>query len=137
MSIKNFYFYKYICISAFCGLISVLFSDICWYLLNENHLIEESLLVPFLFITAWVIGGIVSWIILSKIHNLAISSYLISIVVFILIGVCDEGFKDPSIRGWYGAAFWGYAIASLPAYYLNSNYLIPKFLNIHGQRHRP
>lgn len=127
MSIKNCFFYKYICISAFCGLISVLFSDICWYLINGCHLIEESLLAPFLFMTTWVVGGILSWIILPKIQKLAICSYFISTVVFIIIGICDDGFKDPSIRGWYVTAFWSYTIVSLPAYYLNRNYLIPKF----------
>lgn len=126
MSIQNYRFYKYICFTAICGAASSLLAVVCWYLISGVNLMEWILDVVAVFITCWCVGGVFSMFLYTKLHNLALFTYLFSIVILAMITIYSGEWNDPSIRGWTAASIYGYAIVCLPVHYINAKYLVPR-----------
>ncbi len=122
---KNYRFYKYICFTALCGLLSSLLAILCWYIISGVSLMDDIIDIISTFVTCWCLGGIVSMFLYSRLHNLAFYTYIFSIILFIIIILYFGEWNDTSIRGWMIAFAYGYGIVCLPVYYINTRFLVP------------
>lgn len=119
--------FKYLCTSSLLGLGSSIIADSLWFILTGGiHIIDISFEVPMIFLTCWCFGGAISWFSYRFINHLALTTYLFSYLIFIIMSFSYGGYSDPSIKGWFYLCIIGYGILCLPAYFVNRSYIIPK-----------
>ncbi|MDE6292723.1 MAG: hypothetical protein K2L98_03490 [Bacilli bacterium] len=90
------------------------------------HIIDASLKEPVAFLTCWYFGGALSWVTCKSKSHIALTTYLFSYLIFIVMSMFYGGYDDPSVKGWYYLCIIGYGVICLPAYYVNRVYIIPK-----------
>lgn len=124
-------FLKYICTSSLLGLGSAILADFLWFALTGGiHIIDLSFTEPMVFLTCWNLGGVFSWLSYKYTNRLGLMTYLFSYLIFIIMSFIYGGYYDPSVEGWFYLCIIGYGVLCLPAYFVNSTYIIPKFFKI-------
>lgn len=127
MSSYRYCFYKYICFTALCGILSALLAVVSWFLISGVSLMEDLFDILSIFITCWTVGGIVALLLFSKLHHLAFYTYMFSIMIFFIITLFLCEWNDVSTRGWIVTSIYGYIIVCFPGYYINTKYIAPNF----------
>ncbi len=123
----NHSFFQYICTSSLLGLGSAILADFLWFVITGGiHIIDSSFTEPMAFLTCWFLGGIFSWLSYRFTNHLALTTYLFSYLIFIIMSFIYGGYDDPSVKGWFYLCIIGYGVVCLPAYIVNSKYIIPK-----------
>lgn len=131
MNIRYQRFFKYICTSSLLGLGTALLADGLWFAVTGGiHIIDLSFTAPMVFLTCWCLGGVLSWFVYRYISRLALMTYLFSYLIFVIMSFIYGGYNDPSVKGWFYLCVLGYGVLCLPAYFVNSIYVIPNLFNI-------
>lgn len=119
--------FRYLCTSSLLGVGSAVFGDLFWMSLTGGvHIIDATLKEPIVFLTCWYFGGAFSWVLCKSRKYLALTTYLFSYLIFIIMSMIYGDFNDPSVKGWYYLCIIGYGFLCLPAYFVNRVYIIPK-----------